>query len=423
MNRGRYDFPVFPRSTRKARVLAVDDDVANLRLLASYLTHEGYEVATAEDGPAAIARLEAGDIDLLILDVRMDGMDGLEVCRRLRAQPRFERLPIIFLTADRADELRETAGLEAGGDEYLHKPIARKVLALRVRNLLRLANADREQRLMAQVAHAEKLAGIGQVAAGVAHEINNPLSFILSNLGSLRLYFQEVSQVLAAWHRSPEEGRAKELALKLDATLADVGPLIDETAQGGERVRRIVQELKTFSRTDDETLEEVDLSEVVRATLLLTERELTARARLVKDLAAAPLHSASRQKLHQVVLNLIINALQAVEARPLTGGERHVITLTTRTEGGNAVLAVSDTGAGIPEELRRRIFEPFFTTKPVGVGTGLGLAVCAMVVTRLGGHIEVTSAVGEGSTFTLTIPCDAQPTPDEPLPAAVLARA
>ena len=423
VKRGRYEFPAMPPSSRRAKVLAVDDDVANLNLLASYLGHEGYEVATAEDGPAALERMEAGDIDLVILDVRMPKMDGLEVCRRLRAQPRFERTPIIFLTADRADELREAASLEVGGDEYLHKPISRKVLALRVRNLLRLANADREQRLMAQIAHAEKLAGIGQVAAGVAHEINNPLSFILSNLGSLRTYFQEVSVVLAAWRRSPEEGRAMETKLGLEAILADVAPLIDETAQGGERVRRIVQELKIFSRSDDEVLEPVDLAEVIRATLLLTERELSARARLVKELAPARLSAASRQKLHQVALNLIINAMQAVEARPLSDGARHQISLTTRTEGDHVVLAVSDTGAGIPEELQGRIFEPFFTTKPVGVGTGLGLAVCAMVAQRLGGSITVKSAVGEGSTFTLSIPCDARPMADEPLPLSIDARA
>ncbi len=401
---GSHDDFAFPESTRRARILAVDDDPDNLKVLSTYLSLEGYEVATAGDGLVALARIEAGDIDLAILDVHMPGADGLEVCRRLRNQPRFERLPIIFLTADRADEMKETIGLEAGGDEYLHKPIARRVLALRVRNLLRLANADREQRLMAQVAHAEKLAGIGQVAAGVAHEINNPLSFILSNLSSLRHYFQDVSEVLAAWRRSPAEGLAKEAELKLESTLADVGPLIDETAQGGERVRRIVQELKTFSRTDDESLEYVDLADVVRSTLLLTERELSSRAKVVKALEPAPIHAAQRQKLHQVVLNLVVNAMQAVEARPLTGEARHSITLATRTEGPNAVLAISDTGAGIPEALQRQIFEPFFTTKPVGVGTGLGLAVCSMVAHRLGGSISVASAVGEGSTFTLSIP-------------------
>jgi signal transduction histidine kinase len=176
--------------------------------------------------------------------------------------------------------------------------------------------------------------------------------------------------------------------------------------EGGERVRRIVQELRTFSRSADETLEPVDLADVVRSTLLLTERELTSHARLIRDLSPARVEHALRPRLHQLVLNLVINAQQAIAARKLEPGQRHSITLATRTEGPWALLAVSDTGVGIPLALRERIFEPFFTTKPVGVGTGLGLAVCAMVAQRLGGRIDVESVEGEGSTFTLRLPID-----------------
>ena len=422
--KGRYDFPLVSPPTRQARVLVVDDDRAILGLISQYLAHEGYQAVAVDSGPAALARIDEGGIDLVILDVRMPGMDGLEVCRRIRAQGHLSRLPVIFLTADQHDELKEALSLEAGGNEYLLKPISRRVLALRVRNLLKLANADREHQLMAQVAHAEKLAGIGQVAAGVAHEINNPLSFILSNVASLRGYFADVKSVLEAYHQSPEAGRALESELRIDGVLADIEPLLEETMQGGERVRRIVQELKTFSRGEDETIEEVDLADVVRSTLLLTERELTAYARLVKDLAPAQLEHASRSRLHQVVLNLVVNAMQAVQARTLQPPARHTITVCTRTEGHTAVLSVSDTGVGVPESLRHRLFQPFFTTKPVGVGTGLGLAVCALVVQRLGGTIDVDSTEGEGTTFTLRLPVDARHAPEAQLPgAAPVARA
>lgn len=412
---GRYDLqPPGARAEgeRKKCVLVVDDDAMNLKVMKGYLSLDGFEAALAESGPEALERLGQGGVDLVVLDVRMPEMDGYEVCRRIRANPAHARTPIIFLTADQADEKRELLGLDAGGDEYLHKPISRRVLGARVRNLLRLADAERERNLLQQIAHSEKLAAIGQVAAGVAHEVNNPLSFMLSNLDSLRSYFAELKQVLFAWHESPEAGRAMETRVNVSEILGDIEPLLDETAHGGRRVRAIVQELKSFSRHDDAAMEALDLADIARSTLLLTERELQGRALLVKQLEPAPVERAPRQKLHQVVLNLIVNAMQAVEAKPLEPPKRHTITIATRTVGEQVELEVSDTGCGIPEHLRTRIFEPFFTTKPVGVGTGLGLSVCALVAERTGGVIEVRSAVGVGSTFVLRVPKTGAPQRD-----------
>jgi signal transduction histidine kinase len=202
--------------------------------------------------------------------------------------------------------------------------------------------------------------------------------------------------------------------------LTDLGPLLDETKEGAERVRRIVQELKIFSRAGDDTVEAVDLADVARSTLLLTERELSAHARVVKDLQPAKLEHASRPRLHQVVLNLVINALHACQARALASG-RHCITVRTGLEQGAAFVAVSDTGEGIPTAHRQRVFEPFFSTRPVGVGTGLGLAVCAAVAAQLGGRVELASEEAVGTTFTLRVPVDAWPVVEQkkaPAPAA-----
>jgi two-component system NtrC family sensor kinase len=404
--KGRYDPPPRSDAPRKPVVLVVDDDLNNLKLVSASLTLEGYEVVCASTGEEGLEVLAERQVDLLLLDVRMPGLDGIQVCRVVRAQPAFARMPIVFLTADQADAERTLLGLDAGGDEYLHKPISRRMLSARVRNLLRLANAERERQLLTQVAQAEKLAAVGQVAAGVAHEVNNPLSFILSNLESLRGYVNDLSRVILAYRHGPEAGAALDRTLGIDALMADVKPLLDETVQGGSRVRAIVQELKTFARQDPDTFEPVDLAEVARCTLVLTERELSSKATLVKDLKMARLELAPRQKLHQVMLNLLVNAMHAIEARPLSG-ERHTIRVSTRTEGDVAVLEVSDTGCGIPEKVRTRIFEPFFTTKSVGVGTGLGLSVCAMVIDRLGGTIDLDSTEGQGTTFTIRVPCDA----------------
>ncbi len=330
-------------------------------------------------------------------------------------------MPIVFLTADNADSEHTIAGLDAGGDEYLHKPISRRMLSARVRNLLRLANADRERQLLLQVAQSEKLAAVGQIAAGVAHEVNNPLSFILSNLESLRGYVNDLMRVVRAYRMNPETGAALDRTLGLDNLMSDVSPLLDETVQGGSRVRAIVQELKTFSRQDTDTFEPVDLAEVARCTLVLTEREVASKATLVKELSMARVDLAPRQKLHQVMLNLLVNAIHAIEAKPPPPGQRHTIRVSTRTENDVAILQVQDSGVGMPDSVKSRIFEPFFTTKPVGVGTGLGLSVCAMVVDRLGGRITVESEPGKGTTFTVRVPCDAEmrPAPTPPVRVAV----
>ncbi len=398
---GRYDPAVVAHPQRAPKVLVVDDEPSNVRLVKAYLTAERFDVLTASSGQQALDLVAAGGVDLVILDIRMPLMDGLEVCRRIRADPKNERLPVVFLTAELKDTQSELDGLEAGGDEYLHKPIHRAALIARVRSLLRLANAERDRQLQAQVAQNEKLAAIGQIAAGVAHEINNPLSFMLSNLVTLGDYLQEMETVLEAYRRSPQEGRAMEQRLDFGETLEDVRSLLHETSEGGHRVRSIVQGLKSFARTEDGPAELVDLAQIASSTLLLTERELVSRATLVKDLRSALVERAVKTRLEQVVLNLLVNAMQAIKGRE---GKENLIAIRTWHDDGVSWLEVEDTGCGILPEHRVRLFEPFFTTKPVGEGTGMGLSFCANVVRRMGGEIEVDSEPGRGSRFRIRVP-------------------
>ncbi|MGZ5968040.1 MAG: hybrid sensor histidine kinase/response regulator [Polyangiales bacterium] len=232
--------------------------------------------------------------------------------------------------------------------------------------------------LQARLALADRMASVGTLAAGVAHEINNPLAYVVTNLDAAA---NEIARL------APGSRALQALA---------------EAKEGSERVRRIVQDLKTFSRADDDSRERVDLKSVVVSSLDLAMNEIRHRARLVRDLRDAPRVDANAGKLGQVVVNLLVNAAQAI---PEGAVDKHEIRVVTRTDDdGHAVLEVADTGPGMPPEIRRRIFDPFYTTKPVGEGTGLGLTICHGIVTALGGSIEVESMVGAGSTFRVTLP-------------------
>ena len=251
-----------------------------------------------------------------------------------------------------------------------------------------------EQRMLA----SDRMASVGALAAGVAHEINNPLAYVIANLSIAR---ESLALV-------PPSSATQEI----DDALA-------QAREGAERVRAIVRDLKSFTRTDEDKRGPVDVRRAIEQALAMAHNELRHRARLVLDHAEVPPVDANEARLAQVFLNLIVNAAQALPEREI---ERNQIRLTTRHRGGEVVTRVEDNGSGIAPENLARIFDPFFTTKPIGIGTGLGLSVCHNVITSLGGTIEVESRLNEGTTFTVRLPAlqlDAPAAPEvTPPPAA-----
>ena len=232
--------------------------------------------------------------------------------------------------------------------------------------------------------HAEKMAAVGTLAAGVGHEINNPLAFIISNLHYAATEVRGARQ---------EAGPGK---------WGEVEQALDEALQGADRVRRIVQDLRTFSRMQPERMKRVDVHAVLELALSFADAEIRHRARLVKDYGELPVVLGDETRLGQVFLNLLVNAAQAI---PEGHADRNEIHVTTRKdERGHITVSVRDTGTGIPPEVLPRIFEPFFTTKPVGVGTGLGLSICHSYVQNMGGDIHVRSELGKGTTFEVVLP-------------------
>jgi signal transduction histidine kinase len=243
------------------------------------------------------------------------------------------------------------------------------------------------QRVERDLGHAEKMAALGTLAAGVAHEINNPLSYVLTNL-----------------EFAPNELRALAARTSLlgEPALAEVLEALHEAREGAERVSDIVRDLRLYSSPDEQTPLAVDVKRALEAMITLAKGEILARARVVRELGPVPLVVAQATRLGQVFLNLLINAAQAIPEE--SQGEQQITVVTRTDESGWAVIEIRDTGTGIPPAIRARIFDPFFTTKSVGVGTGLGLSICLGIVRSLGGDISVESALDKGSTFTVRLP-------------------
>ncbi len=259
-----------------------------------------------------------------------------------------------------------------------------------------------------QLLQSEKMASIGQLAAGVAHEINNPIGYVHSNLGSLEGYVNDIFRMLEVYagvERShPGEAtifaEAKALREKLDIDFLkdDVHALLAETREGIGRVKKIVQDLKDFSRTGaEDEWQWADLHKGIDSTLNIVNNEIKYKAKVVKEYGTLPEIECLPSQLNQVFMNLLVNASHAIEAQG-------TITVRTGADESSLWVSVSDTGSGIAPENLKRIFEPFFTTKPVGKGTGLGLSLSYSILQKHGGRLEVESELGRGTTFRITLP-------------------
>ena len=410
-----------------ATILAVDDDPVNLGVLNAVLRPH-FRVRVARSGAAALRAVDSEPRpDLILLDVMMPEMDGYAVLARLRESPASRDIPVIFVTAMDSSE-DEKRGLELGAVDYLTKPITPAIVLARVRTHLEARQArDMLKRFNAQLVHqedqgthaleqaqrqlmqSEKMASIGQLAAGVAHEINNPIGFVGSNLGTLTGYLQDIFSIIAAYERAEalagndaafEEARSLRQKLDYDYLKEDIAGLLGESKDGLARVRKIVQDLKGFSHVSDTVWEWADIHQGLDSTLNMVWNELKYHCTVSKNYGPLPKIRCLPSQLNQVFMNLLVNAGQAI-------ADKGEITITTECVGDAAVrVSIGDTGAGIAPEALARVFDPFFTTKPVGKGTGLGLSLAWGIVERHGGKIEVASEVGKGTTFAVTLPVE-----------------
>jgi signal transduction histidine kinase len=414
---------LFAEEEIKERILIVDDSVVVRRLFVQCLSPQ-YICEEAASVNGALELLAKTEFSLVISDIILPGLSGVELLRKV-----IENYPYtaVIMVSGVDQPQRTLDAMRIGAFDYLIKPCDLNVLELTVERALErrtlmlnarqykrdlearnneLARGKAElERLQAQIVHSEKMASLGQLAAGIAHELNNPVGFIYGNMDLLNQTIAGLTQLLNCYDEAEltEDiaSRAAQIKEQIDypATLDDLSSIVCDCRDGAQRIRDIVQNLRTFSRLDEAEFTKSDIHEGIDSTIRLLSRYYSSdNITLIRDYGELPPIDAFSGQLNQVWMNLLVNAAQAVSGK---GGE---VRVSTRVEDDSVIIAVEDTGGGIPPEHLNRIFDPFYTTKPVGEGTGLGLSISFGIVERHGGTIKVDTRLNEGTTFTVTLP-------------------
>jgi len=369
--------------SRPLRVLQIEDLESDAQLVLRELRRGGFAV-TAErvETPEALAVALAQPWDVVISDYSMPRFSAPLALQQVKEHGR--DLPFIIVSGTVGEDIA-VAAIHAGAHDFMAKGRLERLVPAIERELRDVAMRAERKKMEEQLLISDRMASMGTLAAGVAHELNNPLACVMANLD---LAARELVELAERRGLGPE--------------IRDLREELQDAREAVERLRTIVRDLKIFSRPEAEATGPVDIVAVLESSLRMAWNEVRHRARLIKQFGPTPPVQASETRLGQVFLNLVVNAAQAIaEGR----ANDNAITVTTGVApDGQVVVEIADTGCGMPPEVLARLFTPFFTTKPVGVGTGLGLSICQRIVTGFGGAITVTSEVGHGTTFRIVLP-------------------
>ena len=433
-------------------ILVVDDEPANLSLLKEALSSTGLKIRVVTNGLKAIELAQKNRPSLILLDVSMPGIDGFETCQRLKADENTADIPIIFATAFSEVEQKVKA-FSLGAVDYITKPfhveevLARVKVQLSLQTLtlnLQSKNRALEQEIQArfsaeqaltqsnqqlqesleqlqktqvQLIQSEKMSSLGQMMAGIAHEMNNPVGFIYGNIKHLKQSMLGIFNLLDQYATeypadTPAIAQIKE-ELDLDFLKADLPKILNSINVGLRRIQDILASMGVFSRLNEAERKEVDIEQGIDSVLLVLNRRLQVRANhpainIIKDYGGLPPFECYPGELNQVLLHILANAIDALDAQtadPTAPMDIPTITLRTAIDNGQAMIHISDNGVGIPDDIQSKIFDPFFTTKPVGKGKGLGLSIAhQIIVEQHSGTLNVVSALHKGTTFSLSLP-------------------
>jgi two-component system NtrC family sensor kinase len=423
-------------------VLIVDDNEKNIQVLGSLLRSSNYRIAIATAGQQALDYVNKTLPDLILLDILMPEMNGIEVCRRLKKADSTLEIPILFITALTDSESKVNA-FDAGGDDYITKPFSRQEVLARVkvflerkqtradllesREQLKVMNrslerkvsqrTERIRKMQSQMILQDKMASVGQLAAGIAHELNNPINFVHTNFITLKDNVSDLKSILVDYRHALEQIpfseenqlaldrlQAKEKDICLNFVLEDLDNLFSESINGFERITYIINSIRNFSRDGHvEDFSYFDINKGIKDTLVIARNEYKNSCNIKTEFGDIQPVLCIPQLINEVLLNIVVNASHAI--KELQRKELGNITIRTFTEKNRTCCDIEDDGSGIPDSIQAKIFEPFFTTKEVGKGTGLGLSISyEIIVQKHHGNLEVLQSGPTGTTFRICLP-------------------
>ncbi len=413
----------------QANILIVDDKPANLDVLSEMLRQCGHKVRPATSGKLALQAAEKQPPDLILLDILMPGMDGFQVCRQLKNHQTLKKIPVIFISA-LTQAFDKVKAFKYGGVDYISKPFHVEEVVARVETHLKVTRYQMEMELknkqleraldelknaQTRVVQCEKMACLGVLTAGIAHEINNPVNFITSGIVALRRLVDDLMGVMERY-AGLDAGNADQALKEIDRFKDEIAfdeienglcELIDNMETGAKRTMEIVRGLRTFARLDENDEKTVDIHQNIESTLMLLRNEYRDVISIRKDFGNLPPIPCFPGKLNQVFMNVLSNAVDAIKSKENPSPDEEICVrtgLVKKNKDRFVEIEIRDTGKGIPDEVRDHIFEPFYTTKEVGKGNGLGLSISLGIVESHGGTIEVDSNRPNGTVFRIYLP-------------------
>lgn len=403
----------------KPCIMIVDDEPMIVQSLSTILKRNGYDVITCENGKEALSKLKENRVTVIVSDIKMPEISGLDLLQHIKEID--EEIPVILMTAYTNFDVTVEA-VKRNAFDFLIKPVNTKILVHSIdkatkyfqllqkektyKNMLEVEVKNKTSEIRqkdVEIMSMDRVATVGTLTAGIIHEINNPLTFVHSNVKNLNKFMDKIFELIYFYdnidykddiRKSIEE---KKKDLNYSYIEKRVWEILNSCNDGCSRIKKTITDIKSFARIDSRELENIDINECLDIALNILRHEYKNRIEIIKNYGQLPLIQSSKIKLNQVFINIINNACQAIEGKG-------TVAIETSHENEKISIKIKDSGSGIPQDVIDKIFNPFFTTKPVGKGTGLGLSISHDIIKEHNGTLNVESEKGKGSTFTICLP-------------------